>query len=277
MHEHFFFSDDQKKCYNKESLRDDSVDLFESPKEKEDNHIINYSQNSGTSENSLKELQTSKTNESDSEDDSDKLTRNYLFNVIGKKKVTYKVLDIFTLLDPPVQYKVRDTNKEFVNHVASKMIEKNSVSVDNAPTVIGMIDIDVDDYKEEDFSDYKVFVIDGNHSVQAQKVAYKKTKSALFRYRGVNIYCGLTANEAVLLGVSRNEDTGAFCKFSDFQKVELVRRRLYDITATPETEDPPKQPKHFKDIFACLLNLQGVSFYYRSLLCLSKYYTCIYS
>ena len=95
------------------------------------------------------------------------------------------------------------------------MVEKKSVSVDNAPTVIGMINIDVEDYKEEDLAKYKIYILDGNHSVQAQKEAYRRTANPLYMYRDVNIYCGLTSHEAVFLVVSRNEDISHFCKFSD--------------------------------------------------------------
>ena len=94
----------------------------------------------------------------------------------------YNILDIFELYDPPLRYRVRTINEEFVECLSQRMIEKNSISVDNAPNVIGMIDMDMKDFKEEHFSNYKVFVLDGNHSIQAQKEAYSKTKDLLFRY-----------------------------------------------------------------------------------------------
>ena len=101
------------------------------------------------------------------------------------------------------------------------MIEKQSVSVDNAPTVVGMIDINMKDFKEEDISNYQIFIIDGNHSIEAQKQAFKQTKNPIFKYRSINIYCGLSAHEAVVLGVSRNEDTSQFCKFTDTQRHDM--------------------------------------------------------
>ena len=185
--------------------------------------------------------------------------RNHLMDSISKKKVSFKYLDIFTLLDPPPKYRVRDVDEDFIGKLADSMIEKKSVSLHNAPNIIGMIDIDRSEYREENFSQYSIYVLDGNHSIKAQKEAFYRTNDPLFKSRGVNIYCGLTENEALLLGISRNEDTSNFVKFSDYQKVTVLRRRLYMMTNTPESCDPPQQTKAFKSVFASLLNLQTVS------------------
>ncbi|CAC5405066.1 unnamed protein product [Mytilus coruscus] len=190
-------------------------------------------------------------------DESTRLNRRQLMKSISLKAIGFKFLDIFTLKDPPKRFKVREADENFVEKMANVMVEKNSVSVDNAPNIIGLIDIDKVDYKEENFSKYEVYIVDGNHSIKAQKEAYIQTKDELFRHRGVFIYCGLTENEAILLGISRNEDTESFVKFSDFQKVDVLRRRLYSMTGTPAHADPPTVPKEFKDVFITLLNLQG--------------------
>ena len=153
---------------------------------------------------------------------------------------------------------MREVDETFVRNLTAKMIEKNSVAVDNAPNVIGFIDIDLKEFDSSKLSLYKIYIIDGNHSIKAQKAAYKKTKDEIFRCRGVNIYCRLSQDEALFLGISRNEDTSSFVKFSDFQKVDLIRRKLYSMTNTPQDEEPPKEPKGFKDVFACMLNLQEV-------------------
>ncbi|XP_076113349.1 uncharacterized protein LOC143081002 [Mytilus galloprovincialis] len=190
-------------------------------------------------------------------DESTRLNRKQLMKSISLKAIGFKFLDIFTLKEPPKRFKVREADENFVEKMANVMVEKNSVSVDNAPNIIGLIDIDKVDYKEENFSNYEVYIVDGNHSIKAQKEAYRQTKDELFRHRGVFIYCGLTENEAILLGISRNEDTESFVKFSDFQKVDVLRRRLYSMTGTPAHADPPTVPKEFKDVFITLLNLQG--------------------
>ncbi|VDI81171.1 Hypothetical predicted protein [Mytilus galloprovincialis] len=191
-------------------------------------------------------------------DESTRLNRKQLMKSISLKAIGFKFLDIFTLKEPPKRFKVREADENFVEKMANVMVEKNSVSVDNAPNIIGLIDIDKVDYKEENFSNYEVYIVDGNHSIKAQKEAYRQTKDELFRHRGVFIYCGLTENEAILLGISRNEDTESFVKFSDFQKVDVLRRRLYSMTGTPAHADPPTVPKEFKDVFITLLNLQGL-------------------
>ncbi|XP_076080817.1 uncharacterized protein LOC143051776 isoform X2 [Mytilus galloprovincialis] len=176
---------------------------------------------------------------------------------IRTKAIGLKFMDIFLLREPPKRFKVREADENFVETLANVMIEKKSVSVDNAPNIVGLIDMNKLDYNDENFSEYEVYIVDGNHSIKAQKKAYGRTKDCLFRHRGVFIYCGLTENEALLLGISRNEDTEAFVKFSDFQKVDVLRRRLYSMTGTPAHGDPPKVPKEFKDVFSTLLNLKG--------------------
>lgn len=172
--------------------------------------------------------------------------------------VAFKVLDIFSIHPPPPSYRVREIDVNFVKDLTAKMIEKNSVSLENAPVIVGFVDVDLQNFSIEKLSTYKIHVIDGNHSLKAQKAAYRKTKDQTFRFRGVNIYCKLTEDEALFLGVSRNEDTSSFVKFSDYQKVDLIRRKLYSMTGTSRIEEPPKTPKGFKDMFACMLNLKEV-------------------
>ncbi|XP_063419285.1 uncharacterized protein LOC134702120 isoform X2 [Mytilus trossulus] len=201
--------------------------------------------------------QESKKKDESLTDESTRLNRRQLMKSISLKAIGLKFLDIFNLKDPPERFKVREADENFVEKIAKVMVEKNSVSVDNAPNIIGLIDINKVDYKEENFSKYEVYIVDGNHSIKAQKEAYIQTKDELFRHRGVFIYCGLTENEAILLGISRNEDTESFVKFSDFQKVDVLRRRLYSMTGTPAHADPPTVPKEFKDVFITLLNLQS--------------------
>lgn len=184
--------------------------------------------------------------------------RRQLMQSIAEKKIAYRFLDIFKLLDPPLKYRVREPNEEFIDKLADVMIEKKSISILNAPNVIGMIEIEKSEFREEHFPLYKVYIIDGNHSIRAQRLAYNRSKDPLFKFRGVNIYCGLTEDEALLLGISRNEDTEQFVKFSDFQKVDVLRRRLYHMTDTPEVCEPPEPPKAFRDVFCSLLNLQTV-------------------
>ena len=199
--------------------------------------------------------------DNDSSKDDDTIDRAALMGSISKKLVCFSVMDICTLHPPPPSYRVRDVNSDFVKKLTDVMIEKNSVSVDNAPTLIGFVNMKKSEFKQELLSTYKVYVIDGNHSLKAQRAAYKKTGDIVFKYRGVNIYCDLTEDEALLLGVSRNEDTGSFVSFSDFQKVDLIRRKLYSMTNTPMENDPPKPPRKFKNVFACMLNLHGVGNY----------------
>ncbi|XP_076089297.1 uncharacterized protein LOC143059655 [Mytilus galloprovincialis] len=170
--------------------------------------------------------------------------------------VAFKSLDVFLLHPPPPSYRVREVDPNFVKALTAKMIEKNSVAVENAPNIVGFVDVNLQNFSFDKLSTYKIHVIDGNHSIKAQKAAYRKTKDPTFRFRGVNIYCDLTEDEALFLGISRNEDTSSFVKFADYQKVDLIRRKLYSMTKTSQKEEPPKTPKGFKNMFACMLNLK---------------------
>ena len=67
--------------------------------------------------------------------------RTQLMDSISQKKIAYRYLDIFTLCDPPSKYHVRETNEDFIDKLAEVMINKKSVSLHNAPNIIGLIDM----------------------------------------------------------------------------------------------------------------------------------------
>lgn len=141
------------------------------------------------------------------------------------------------------------------------MIIKNSVSIDNAPNIIGFIPTDKAHFDKQNIEKYIIYIIDGNHSINAQRLAYDQTKERVFKFWPVNIYWNLTPKEALLLSISRNEDAENILKMSDFDKIELVRRLLFNVTGTPHEEEPPELTKEFSVMFRKLLNLQQVCDY----------------
>ncbi|CAC5401488.1 unnamed protein product [Mytilus coruscus] len=203
--------------------------------------------------------------------ESSRLNRQQMMKNIRTKAIGLKFMDIFLLRDPPDRFKVREADENFVETMANVMIEKKSVSVDNAPNIIGLIDMNKLDYKEENFFKYEIYIVDGNHSIKAQKEAYRRTKDCLFRHRGVFIYCGLTENEAILLGISRNEDTEAFKKEIDSKSMLRflatgLSCRCYDLFKNICTKSTGKIPaskfdgiKGLKeeDVFCCLNKLSS--------------------
>ncbi|XP_052094368.1 uncharacterized protein LOC127730156 [Mytilus californianus] len=238
-----------------------SLDALETPDTKSgDDTLGNIAareeETSGTSYNSDQNPDYPVSSDGEMGDKQDTVSRDELITSLSSKMVAFKVLDVFSLHPPPPSYRVREVDPNFVKALMAKMIEKNSVAVENAPNIVGFVDVDLQNFRIEKLSTYRIHVIDGNHSLKAQKAAYRKTKDPTFRFRGVNIYCDLNEDEALFLGVSRNEDTSSFVKFSDYQKVDLIRRKLYSMTRTSQKEEPPKTPKGFKNMFACMLNLK---------------------
>ena len=63
------------------------------------------------------------------------------------------------------------------------MIEKSDISIDNASNVIAFIKIDKHVFKEEMLEKCPIYLIDGNHNINAQKIANEKTKDWLFEFR----------------------------------------------------------------------------------------------
>lgn len=100
-------------------------------------------------------------------DESSRLNRQQMMESIRTKAIGLKFMDIFLLRDPPKRFKVREADENFVETLANVMIEKKSVSVDNAPNIVGLIDMNKLDYNDENFSEYEVYIVDGNHSIKA--------------------------------------------------------------------------------------------------------------
>ena len=184
-----------------------------------------------------------------------------LFESIKAKSVGKFFLDIALLKTPPSDFKVRERHEDFVEKIASTMIEKRDISIDNAANVIAFIKVNKSVFKEEMLENCPIYLIDGNHNINAQKIAFEKTKDWIFKFRMVHIYCNLTPEEGLVLGTSRNEDSSTVLKFSDFEKVSLIRRYLYSSAQKKLSEEPPEPQKGFTTIYKQLLNLTTVSAY----------------
>lgn len=181
-----------------------------------------------------------------------------IFDKLQSKSVGTFVIDVFKLKDPLPIYKVRGKNKNFIQVLANKMIEKKAISIENAANVIGTVQVDKSAFNEEMLSSYDIYVIDGNHNVQAQKLAFERTENVVFKFRVIRLFCNLTQEEALILGTSCNEDASTILKVSDYEKVDLIRRYLYLSTKTKEENDPPEPNENFTDTYKQLLNLKTV-------------------
>nr|XP_054758501.1 uncharacterized protein LOC129264618 [Lytechinus pictus] len=138
---------------------------------------------------------------------------------------------------------VRMQDGDFVKSLTARMLSKRSICIDSAPPVIGLIDKNICPSKSS-FSDDllergAIEVIDGNHSVLAQKAAFEATKEKVFEKRLVAVYAGLTDQQALSLGVSKNQDACHVLKMTPIEEIKLFRRELYYTNNIPLTEEPP--------------------------------------
>ena len=119
---------------------------------------------------------------------------------------------------------VREENEKHRLLLTQKKIEKRKISLPAAPCLVGIVR-HRDDIHDETKT---IEVIDGNHSLSAQKKAFTLTNDYIFETREVLIYENLTSEEALKVGISRNRDAGIALIMQDVEYVTMVRRKYLE-------------------------------------------------
>ena len=69
------------------------------------------------------------------------------------------------------------------------------------------------------------------------------------------VYAGLSDEQAMSFGVSKNQDACHVLKMSSLEEIKLFRRELYNINAVPFTEEPPVPTSLY---FSTIKNILGI-------------------
>ena len=137
---------------------------------------------------------------------------------------------------------------------------------DTAPQVVGLLHESTcareEDFKREYLDTCTVEVLDGNHSITAQKAAYAQTNNDAFRTRLVALYAGLTDEQALSLGVSRNNDACRVHEMTSLEELKLFRRELYAFNKAGQDQEPPRVTPKYIARMKNILGIHEVRFIY---------------
>ncbi len=179
-------------------------------------------------------------------------------NVLSKNLGEHRV-PISCCRMAPEERRIRAVDPAHVTKIQDSLLEKKELSLITSKVLIGMIDINVEDFDEAELSNYVVEVLDGSHSLLAQKNAYEITSDDAFQYRTFCLYAKLSDEEVRMLGAYCNHLSTNVKAPTDFDYAYLLRRHLYDMCNLDEEEDPPHEtPSKFSASMMSVLNLKTV-------------------
>ena len=175
----------------------------------------------------------------------------------GKKIGTFDI-DINQMRHLPEDLQIRPISEDYVTELEEDLLQTPRASENF--NFIGMIMSAKEDIGNDDLHNKVVYLIDGNHTMEANRRLFELTKYNHFHSHQVVVYETLNHAEIAVLGSERNAHPRAK-HLTEFQWMTLLRKQLFHLCGLDlENDEPPHPaPPAFSDIMHTVMGLHTVS------------------